>query len=163
MSTTLSSAKEVGFVINAKSYLITLDGLPSVRLNDILINDDGHRALVVLLEKDHIVATILDNILPKTGDRYYKCEEGLMFSLGNHLFGRVINALGVSVDGKGSLPQHTTQLQFDVVATGIDTREAITEQFESFGLFFFPTLSTIMLLTQKLPTFFLVVLILLTL
>ena len=131
MSTQVISPKEVGFVINARNYLITLDGLPSVRVNDVLIDDNRNRALVVHLEKEHVSAVLLDTILATVGDRYFKCEEGLTYSIGDHLFGRTIDALGISIDGKESLPQSNTRLEFDVIATGIDTRKEITEQFET--------------------------------
>lgn len=123
--------KEVGYVTSANSYLISLEGIPSARINDIVEDEAGNRAMVASLEKDHVKALLLDDILVKAGDEFFLKHNSLTFSLGDHLFGRVINSLGTPIDGKGSLPLGTDHLEFDVVAPGIDTREEIAEQFST--------------------------------
>ena len=122
--------KEIGYVTSTKGYLLSLNGLPSVRINDIIEDDTGNRAMVASLEKDHITALLLDDILPRAGDRFsYSAGEKILFPVGEHLFGRVVDTLGRSLDGKGNIPQGDVPIEFDVVAGGISTRKEITEQF----------------------------------
>lgn len=123
--------KEVGFVVNAKGNLLALEGLPSVRINDILEDDEGKQAMVYSLGRDNIQALSLCTALPKSGDRYFLRKEGLKFSIGDHLFGRIIDPFGVPIDGKGGFPKHNTELEFDVIASGINTREEISNQFHT--------------------------------
>ena len=129
METTFT--KEVGFVVNAKGYLISLEGLPGARINDILVDDDRNRAIVVSLEGDHVTALLLNDLNIKAGDRFSSSESNLEYSLGEHLFGRIINVFGDPIDGKGSFPKKNTQLKFESVAPGVSGRKEISEQFET--------------------------------
>lgn len=121
--------KEVGYVIKAQDYLLYVEGLPSVRVNDILVTKTGGRAMVSSLEKDRIEVLMLDEERPKPGDYFEVFVDGLSLNLQGNLFGRMINPLGEPLDGKPSLPKGRDKIELDVVAPGIDTREVITEQF----------------------------------
>jgi F-type H+-transporting ATPase subunit alpha len=118
---------EVGFVIRTKRYLLAIDGLPSARVNDLLMDEKGNLAIVRSLADDHVSALALTaNAGP--GDRYTYLSSDYMYSCGDQLFGRVINTLGVPVDGKGSLPPGKLPLQLELDAPGIEQRVAIHEQ-----------------------------------
>lgn len=120
---------EVGLVVSAKRYLIALEGLPSAKINNILKDEDGNKALVISLEKDHVKALMLDSVFKKPGDRFFLRGSEKIFSFGDHLFGRIINALGKSIDGKGGFPENNTSLELNVIASGISSREEIKDQF----------------------------------
>jgi F-type H+-transporting ATPase subunit alpha len=123
--------KEVGFVVFAKGYLLSLEGLPSARINDILVDDDGNKAIVVSLDGDHVTALLLNDVNPKAGDRFSSSGSSLEYSLGEHLFGRIIDVFGDPIDGKGSFPKKNATLAFESVAPGVAGRKEITEQFET--------------------------------
>lgn len=123
--------KEVGFVVNAKGYLLSLSGLPSARINDILFDDDNNKAIVVSIEDDTINALLLNDSLVESGRRFTLQKDSLQYSLGEHLFGRIINVFGNPIDGKGSFPRVNATLAFERVAPGISKRKEITEQFET--------------------------------
>src|SRR5258708_139143 len=97
-------AKEVGFVVEAKQYVLILEGLPSARVNDILVSEAGGRAIVRTLIGDHLTALELDRAEPRVGDRYSYFPQENPYSLGDHLFGRVLNMLGEPVDGGERFP-----------------------------------------------------------
>jgi len=120
-------AHEVGFVIQAKQYLLTLDGLPSARVNDLLVNERGQMAIVRALRDETLTALSLEGSA-KPGDRYGYVEATHQYSCGEHLFGRIINALGQPVDGKGAFPPPNVPLTLDVDAPGIEVRVPIHEQ-----------------------------------
>ena len=48
---------EIGFVIKAKGYLLTLEGLPSARVNTVIINGKGSAHLL-----PHFGKTVLKHI-----------------------------------------------------------------------------------------------------
>jgi F-type H+/Na+-transporting ATPase subunit alpha len=127
----MSSTKnnEIGFVTKVKSYLITLEGLPSARSGDLIISEDGTRAIVTTLIKYEVHAMTLDPTSARPGERFTLTGKDHLFSLGDHLLGRVINTLGDPIDEKTPFPKAESPFAFDFEATGISSREHIQEQF----------------------------------
>jgi F-type H+-transporting ATPase subunit alpha len=121
---------EVGFVIRTKRYLLAIEGLPSARVNDLLVDEQGNLAIVRSLADDHISALALGSVAGP-GDRYTYLKEDYMYSCGEQLFGRIINTLGVPVDGKGALPPGEVPLALEQDAPGIEQRVAIHEQLQT--------------------------------
>ncbi len=122
-------SKEAGIVIGAKGYLLTLEGLPSVHINDIIANTQGHRALVTGISEHAVEALLLEHGQPQLGDRFVLRTRGIQIYRGEKLFGRVINALGDPIDGKGDLPPPADALHLEAVALGMHARAPMTEQF----------------------------------
>jgi F-type H+-transporting ATPase subunit alpha len=122
-----SRKNEVGFVIRTKRYLLAIEGLPSAKINDLLSDENGNLAIVRSLSDQHVSALALTSVA-SVGDRYSYLSSDYMYSCGDQLFGRVINALGVPVDGKGSLPPGTVPLALELDAPGIEQRVPIHEQ-----------------------------------
>lgn len=123
-------AHEVGFVTRTKRYLLAIEGLPSARVNDLLIDEKGNLAIVRALADDHVSALTLATVAGP-GDRYTYLDGDYMYSCGEQLFGRIINTLGVPVDGKGSLPPGKVPLALELDAPGIEQRVAIHEQLQT--------------------------------
>ena len=119
---------EVGFVVGAKQYLLSIEGLPSARVNDVVADETGNRALVRALSDEYVTALALDAVLPRSGARYGYLPQPHLFSLGEHLFGRIINALGEPIDGGEAFPAGNTPLVLDVDAVGIESRVPMREQ-----------------------------------
>jgi F-type H+-transporting ATPase subunit alpha len=121
---------EVGFVTEAKGYLLALEGLPSVFINDIIINERGERALVTAIYEEQIEALLLDEEDPQTGDRFMVHPDGIGFSFSDKLFGRVVNALGDPLDGKGSVvdEKEKKRVHLEAIAPGMSARAPMVEQ-----------------------------------
>ena len=130
---------EVGLVVSVKKYLISLKGLPSAKINDILEDKDGNMALVTSLDGDLVKAFMLDSVYKRPGDRFFLKGAEKIFSFGEHLFGRIINVLGEPIDQKAGFAEKNASLQLNVVASGISSREFIKEQFET-GIIFVDSL-----------------------
>jgi F-type H+-transporting ATPase subunit alpha len=118
---------EVGLVVKAKRYLLTLEGLPSARVNDVLVDADGNRAIVRALSDDYVYALALTQA-GHPGDQFHFFTEEYHYSAGPHLFGRVIDTLGRPVDNKGSFPPPNVSLRLEVDAQGIEVRRPIHTQ-----------------------------------
>lgn len=120
--------EEVGIVESVKNYILTLGGLPSARVNDLISNRNGQRALVSSLDESHLTALLLDEATIQPGETFYPEKEGLCFPPVETLRGRIINPLGEPLDGRNPLPQTSQALALDEVAEGIDVRELVQEQ-----------------------------------
>src|SRR3972149_7637091 len=94
-----SSKREVGFVVSIQDYLIHIEGLPSAKMNDIVVTKTGGRALVSALNDDLVEALMLDAERPKPGALLELSDSGLRLPFQANLFGRTINPLGFPLDG----------------------------------------------------------------
>jgi F-type H+-transporting ATPase subunit alpha len=120
--------EEVGFVTDVKQYLFSVEGLPSARVNDIIVHENGGRALVRALDNEKITALMLGSNYAKPGDRFMFRGEKYMISCGDHLFGRIISALGDPADGGESFPKGNVPLMIEVDAPGLESRLLIQNQ-----------------------------------
>lgn len=123
------TTKEVGYVISATDYLLRIEGLPSARVNDLLINQDGTRAIVTSLAAENIQALLLDHTHSKPGERFELNPTGLQLTLSSGIFGRAFNPLGIALDGGKDLPRGGRTIDLDTIAPGIDYRKIIDTQF----------------------------------
>lgn len=129
MTTTQDIAQgETGFVIEAKGYLFALEGLPSAHINSIIVNKDGRRALVTALGETSVEALMLDAGNPEAGDRFTLSSEGVSYSFGEQLFGRVLNVMGEPIDGAAPLPPSNTPLMLEADAPTMSARAQLAAQ-----------------------------------
>ncbi len=120
--------KEIGIVRANKHYLISIEGLPSAKVHDIIVNEDGKRALVTALSHDAVEAMSLDSMEIHPGQQYEMYPQTNQLSIGEHLFGRVINALGDPIDGKGGFPPKNLPLVLERDAGDLAQRKPIEHQ-----------------------------------
>lgn len=127
------NTQEVGFVRSVKEFLISLDGLPNIRLYDLVANEKGIRGFVNALQTDQVDVLQLDEGIVQPGQPFYRVGEKMTLAGGSFLLGRAINPLGVPIDGKGQLPKTGKEVksETDRVAPGISFRELIDTQFET--------------------------------
>lgn len=118
---------EVGLVIKTKRYLLTLEGLPSARVNDLIEDEQGNRAIVRSLGGEVVHALALGD-QSQPGDRYRFVTAANEYACGEHLFGRVIDTFGRPIDGGGSFPPPNVPFALEVEAPGIEVRQPITTQ-----------------------------------
>jgi len=120
--------REVGFVIRAKRYVLFIEGLPSAKINDIILGEDGNRAIVHALSDSYLTALALDPVFVRSGTRYALPADPYKLSIGPHLFGRAVNVLCEPVDGGAPFPPATEVLKLDIDAPGIEARVPVQEQ-----------------------------------
>lgn len=98
--------QEIGYVISSRNYLAYLDGLPTVRIHELVKSDTGVTGLVNSLLPNAVEVLLLNegSIPPKTPFR--RIGENLAIPIGDFLIGRAINSLGFPIDGKGPLSKN---------------------------------------------------------
>lgn len=128
-STRAESLQEIGYAVSINDYLISISGLPNAEINEIITTENNSRALVINLRDSYIEAVMLDDEKIKPKQMFKRTKKPLAIEVGNHLLGRVINPLGVAVDGKGKFPPNNKSLPIIQAIPPIKEREFIKDQF----------------------------------
>ena len=122
---------EIGFVQGMKAYVVYVEGIPLARIDDILVSEKGARAMVLSLDHERLTALRLDSVDLRPGDRFQLSDKKFIFPATSRMFGRVLNPLGLPLDGKGGVAGAKTDIALDVSGLGIAARESIHEQFST--------------------------------
>ncbi len=94
--------KENGTVITVGDGIATVYGLRSCMANELLRFEDGSFGVAQNLEEETVsVAILSDKDSIREGSVVYRTGEALSVPVGDGLLGRVVNALGEPIDGKG--------------------------------------------------------------
>ncbi len=118
-------AEEVGIVSEVKDGVIILTGLDTVGYGEIISFDSGVNAFVIDLMNDQVGANVLGDYLGiKLGDEAKGTGITLSLPVGEELLGRVIDPLGVPLDGKGKI-KSKTQYPLEKIAPGVVYREPV--------------------------------------
>lgn len=126
-----NQTQEVGYVVSSRDFLVYLDGLPTIRVNDMVESENGLRGWVNSIFEEKVEVLMLDEgqVVPK--QQFKRLPSRLGISVGDFLLGRAINPLGVPIDGKGLLSKSKGGpiLELDQIAPPVETRQFITKQF----------------------------------
>ncbi|HVW24477.1 MAG TPA: F0F1 ATP synthase subunit alpha [Polyangiaceae bacterium] len=119
--------REVGVVDSVGSGIASIVGLPSARLDELLVLPDDTHALAVTLDADRIGAVLLDRAESiVAGVEVRGSGEVLRVPVGDPLLGRVIDPLGRPLDG-GAPVIGVRRDEVERPAPAIIDRELVTE------------------------------------
>src|SRR5215216_5965651 len=127
---------EVGTVLEVRDGIARIYGLQSAVASEMLeftASETGETVsgLVLNLEADNVGAAILGDYLKlKEGDEVRRTGRLLEVPAGPAMLGRVVDALGRPVDGRGTI-QATTTRQVEMVAPGIIVRQPVKEPLQT--------------------------------
>jgi len=99
-------AEEIGTVTTVGDGIVTISGLRKATYGEILLFEDGTRGMVLDLRPDEIGCILFDddeNI--KEGSSVKRTGKTAGVPVGDGFLGRVVNALGVPIDGAGEVMQ----------------------------------------------------------
>lgn len=95
-------AQETGTVLEVGDGVARVYGLRKVMMGELLIFPNQVYGLAMNLEEDHVGCVLLgDETLIKEGDLVRRAKRVIEVPVGEALIGRVVNALGQPIDGKG--------------------------------------------------------------
>jgi len=98
------SGEEVGLVVETADGIVRVSGLPNAMLGEMISFPNGIFGIVFNLEADHVVVIILGKKTAVTIGDAAKCSGRIMeVPVGKALIGRVVNAVGEPIDGKGAI------------------------------------------------------------
>ncbi len=119
------SMVDVGTVIEAGDGIARVQGLRGARANELLEFPDGIMGLALDLEEDTVGAAIMgDATQVKEGDTVRSTGSIIQVPVGEALIGRVIDALGQPLDGRG-VPQTTGLRPVEHIAPNVVSRESV--------------------------------------
>ena len=118
---------EVGQVLSVGDGIARIYGLDNVQAGEMVEFPGGIRGMVLNLETDNVGVVIFgDDRSIKEGDTVKRTGAIVEVPVGKGLLGRVVDALGNPIDGKGPL-QDVTMAIADVKAPGIMPRKSVHE------------------------------------
>jgi F-type H+-transporting ATPase subunit alpha len=118
---------ETGKIVSYADGVAQVYGLSNVMAGEMVEFEDGTRGLVMNLEESTVGVVILGiGSMLKEGMSVKRLGKLLKVPVGDALLGRVVNALGEPIDGKG--PIETTETRFvEEKAPGIMSRKSVHE------------------------------------
>ena len=122
---------DVGTVVTVGDGIARLYGLEQCMLGELLEFGNGVRAMALNLEQDFVGAVMLGSDAEiKEGDTVRRTGEIVSVPVGEALLGRVVNALGEPIDGKG--PVLTTERRpIEANAPGIIARKSVNRPLQT--------------------------------
>jgi F-type H+-transporting ATPase subunit alpha len=124
-------AEQIGRVVEVGDGIARVSGLPNCAVNEILEFEDGTVGLALNLDEDTIGAVVLGSVDNIDEEQIVKATgQILSVPVGDALLGRVVNALGEPIDGKGSVDT-TESRRMEVQAPGIVDRQPVSEPMQT--------------------------------
>src|SRR6476620_8835617 len=116
---------EIGTVIKVGDGIAEIYGLEKVMAGELLEFPHGVRGLALNLEEDKVGTVLFGDFQKiKEGDEVKRTRRIMSVPVGDALIGRVVDALGNAIDGKGDIV--TTQFNpIEKIAPGIIDRQPV--------------------------------------
>ncbi|MBI1273889.1 MAG: F0F1 ATP synthase subunit alpha [Alphaproteobacteria bacterium] len=122
---------EVGQVLSVGDGVARVYGLDNVRAGEMVEFQDGTKGMALNLEADNVGVVIFGNDRAiKEGDIVKRTGAIVEVPVGKGLLGRVVDALGNPIDGKGPL-KDVKMARVDVKAPGIIPRKSVHEPMQT--------------------------------
>jgi F-type H+-transporting ATPase subunit alpha len=122
---------EVGSVISVGDGIARIHGLEKVMAGELIEFPHDVAGIAMNLEEDQVGAVLLGDFTEiKEGDEVKRTRRIMSVPVGEALIGRVVNALGQPIDGKG--PVQTSQFfSVERLAPGVVARQPVKEPMQT--------------------------------
>jgi F-type H+/Na+-transporting ATPase subunit alpha len=122
---------EVGHVIEAGDGIARIYGLDKVMAGDLVEFPGGTLGMVLNLEEDNVGVVIMGRYEHiKEGDEVKRTRRIISVPVGPEMVGRVVNALGQPVDGKGEIKTKLFN-PIECIAPGVVDRRSVAEPLQT--------------------------------
>ncbi len=129
--TTEIEKARVGRVLEVGDGIARVSGLPDTAVNELLEFEGGTLGLALNLDEDSIGAVVLGEANEvEEGHTVQETGRILSIPVGDGMLGRVVNALGQPIDGKGPITSDTYR-RLEVQAPGIVGRQPVHEPLQT--------------------------------
>jgi len=124
--------EEVGTVLQVGDGVARIYGLSQVQAGELLVFENGLKALALNLEEDNVGAVLLgDSSEIKEGDTVKRTKEIASVRVGDGIVGRVVNTLAEPIDGNGPLLGELFEMPLERKAPGVIFRQPVTEPLQT--------------------------------
>lgn len=124
--------EEVGTVLQVGDGIARIYGLTKVQSGELIQFSNGVEGIVLNLEEDNVGAVLLgssDQIVE--GDTVKRTGRIASINVGEGMVGRVLNTLGMPIDGKGPLTGDLYEMPLERKAPGVIYREPVKEPLQT--------------------------------
>ena len=122
---------DVGNVITVGDGIANVHGLEECMSGELLEFEGGISGMALNLEHDFVGAVLLGSDKDiKEGSAVRRTKKIVSVPVGDELLGRVVNALGEPIDGKGPV-MATKSMPIEKIAPGIITRKSVHEPMQT--------------------------------
>ena len=127
--------EEVGEVLQVSDGVVRIYGVRNAEANELLEFlefENGIRAVVMNLEEDNVGAVLLgptDQI--KEGMTVRRTRHIASINVGDGMLGRVVDPLGVPLDGRGKIGGDMVEMPLERKAPGVIFRQPVTEPLQT--------------------------------
>ena len=119
-----------GTVISVTDGIVRVHGLSDVMQGEMLEFPNNTFGLAMNLERDSVGAVVLGEYEHKEGDEVKCTGRILEVPIGRELVGRVVNALGQPIDGKGPIDTKLTA-PIEKIAPGVIARQSVDQPMQT--------------------------------
>ncbi|GBU07941.1 F0F1 ATP synthase subunit alpha [Bacteroidales bacterium] len=124
--------EEVGRVLQVSDGVVRIYGLTNAEAGELLEFENGVMAIVMNLEEDNVGAVLLGSTaLIQEGDIVKRTNRIASIMVGEGLLGRVVDSLGVPIDGKGAVKGELLEMPLERKAPGVIFRQPVTEPIQT--------------------------------
>jgi len=126
-----SEITEVGQVLSIGDGIARIHGLDNVQAGEMVAFADGTKGMALNLEDDNVGVVLFgsDSAI-KEGDTVKRTNTIVDVPVGKSLLGRVVDALGNPIDGKGNI-ESDIRSRIEVKAPGIIPRKSVSEPMQT--------------------------------
>ena len=122
---------ETGTIISVGDGIARIHGLDKAMAGELLEFPGNTMGMVLNLEEDNVGAAILgDSEHIKEGDTVKRTERIVQVPVGEALIGRVVNGIGIPIDGQGPIKTETYS-KVEIKAPGIVARKSVHEPMQT--------------------------------
>ena len=122
-----SEAQNEGTIVSVSDGIIRIHGLADVMYGEMIEFDGGIYGMALNLERDSVGAVILGDYQSLAEGQKARCTGRILeVPVGPELEGRVVNALGEPIDGKGPINAKLTDA-IEKVAPGVIARQSVDQ------------------------------------
>ncbi len=119
--------EKVGKVLELFDGIAKVSGLSDIKSSEMVTFPNGEVGVALNLEEDAVGVIILGDFSKiKEGDEVKATGKILEVPVGDNIIGRVVNALGAPIDGKGAIKTDKTY-PVEKVAPGVVTRQSVDQ------------------------------------
>ncbi|MBP8725268.1 MAG: F0F1 ATP synthase subunit alpha [Saprospiraceae bacterium] len=131
-TSTAASLEEVGIVLQVGDGIARVYGLANAQAGELVEFETGVQAIVLNLELDNVGVVLMgpwDGI--KEGSKVRRTGKIASIEVGEGMLGRVVNPLGVPIDGKGPIAGTRYEMPIERKAPGVIFRQPVNEPLQT--------------------------------
>ena len=127
-----ASLDEVGTVLEVGDGIARVYGLIHAEYGELVTFENGMDGMVLNLEEDNVGVVLLGPSKEiKEGNTVKRTKKIASINVGEGTVGRVVNTLGIPIDGKGTLEGETYEMPLERKAPGVIFRQPVNEPLQT--------------------------------